>query len=152
MACDIHNLALSILLLFSFSVQAGDRSSHMIRIRFVKPVSFDVEDMNDSKPTQASLSIDPSSNHVSKLIWNHPIPDQKISVALESFPLDNFFLDAILTESKNSSKQIQIGKAATDLLLQGKDEAGVVELQYRSDYFKEQHASCKIAYTVTDAI
>ncbi|NQT24542.1 hypothetical protein HQ585_04240 [candidate division KSB1 bacterium] len=142
---------LGILLLFALNVQARDQSSHVITIKFIKPISFEVADLNDPSLTQKSISVDQSPN-VSKLIWNHPIPNKKVTVAFESFMPDNFILNANLKDSKNSDRQIQIGKTATDLFLSDYNHAGLIQLEYRSIDLNEHAEFQKIAYTVTDAI
>lgn len=147
---DIKNIVISFFILFALSALAKDRSSHMIKIRFIKPIFFDVADSNE--PISEHFSIIQPSNQISKLKWNHPIPDKKVTVALESRHAENFMLGVILGDVKSPKKQIQISKSATELFLPDCEHAGLINLHYHSDELQENPESYKIAYTITDAI
>lgn len=140
------------ILLLASAARAMDRSSHRIIIKFIKPIHFNVESELETTRSANSISMT-NSLHTSKLNWNHPIPDKKITVSLKSYRLtDAAYLQAFIRNFRESSPSIQIGKADKDLPIPGFDRAGLIKVQYISQSSTISNQVYRVAYTLTDAI
>jgi len=126
---------------------AMDRCSHSIRILIKNPIQFELEDENHTGQSQVKITPTVGLN-VSRLSWRQPIPNKKVTVALESNTSEQSSMNARFLSYPNH--QFSIGQDAQTLPLPDQQHAGMLRVQYDPEQ-KDASGIQTIAYTITDA-